>query len=418
MGTNKLTIKDVPLDNSIVLLRTDYNVPLLDNGEISDDYRIKSSLPTINYLLDRGCKLVIISHLGRPNGEDKKLSLEPIAARLAKLLKRDVRFVNETIGDKVFQAVKRAPGNSVIVLENLRFSPLEEKNDENFAHELAKSSGAKYFVQDGFGVVHRAHASTDAITHYLPSVAGLLLEKEYNTLTSAIDNPKRPLVVIFGGAKVSDKIAVIEKFIDIADKIIIGGAMANTFMNYKGYKMGSSKFELNQTLVLDKIYNLVKNKLSNDNIDDFIILPVDFTVAKSVSESSTIRVVDRDSLQPDDIALDIGPKSSEKIIKIVKDASTILWNGTLGYAEIDQFSKSSSDLAEAISSDDKVSIIGGGDTADFALKWSKKTQKSFTLVSTGGGASIELLSGLLLPGIESLLDAKKKIRYTIYTKHK
>jgi len=237
-------------------------------------------------LLDHGCKIVIISHLGRPEGRDTKLSLEPIADRLAKLLKKDIRFVNETFGDKVYQAIKKAPAKSVVVLENLRYSPLEEKNDENFAKEIAKSSGAKYFVQDGFGVVHRAHASTDAITHYLPSVAGLLLEKEYDSLTKVIENPERPLLAVFGGAKVSDKIAVIEKFIDIADKIVIGGAMANTFMAYWGYNMGASKIESDQKEILDKIYEKAKQK-AGDAYKSFITLPLDFCVSKTIPESST-----------------------------------------------------------------------------------------------------------------------------------
>jgi phosphoglycerate kinase len=411
VGISKLTIRDVPIDNQTVLLRADYNVPLLPSGEISDDFRIRSSLPTINYLLDHGCKIVIISHLGRPEGRDPKLSLEPIADRLAKLLKKDIRFVNETFGDKVYQAIKKAPAKSVVVLENLRYSPLEEKNDENFAKEIAKSSGAKYFVQDGFGVVHRAHASTDAITHYLPSVAGLLLEKEYDSLTKVIENPERPLLAVFGGAKVSDKIAVIEKFIDIADKIVIGGAMANTFMAYWGYNMGASKIEPDQKEILDKIYEKAKQK-AGDAYKSFITLPVDFCVSKTISESSTYRTVAYNSFQDDDIALDLGSKSIDKIVKIVEESNTILWNGTLGYAELPQFAKASIELAEAMTKNGKTSIVGGGDTADFALKWDKNEGSSFTHISTGGGAGIELLSGIELPGIKSLLDAKKNLSYT------
>jgi phosphoglycerate kinase len=411
VGISKLTIRDVPIDNQTVLLRADYNVPLLPSGEISDDFRIRSSLPTINYLFDHGCKIVIISHLGRPEGRDPKLSLEPIADRLAKLLKKDIRFVNETFGDKVYQAIKKAPAKSVVVLENLRYSPLEEKNDENFAKEIAKSSGAKYFVQDGFGVVHRAHASTDAITHYLPSVAGLLLEKEYDSLTKVIENPERPLLAVFGGAKVSDKIAVIEKFIDIADKIVIGGAMANTFMAYWGYNMGASKIEPDQKEILDKIYEKAKQK-AGDAYKSFITLPVDFCVSKTISESSTYRTVAYNSFQDDDIALDLGSKSIDKIVKIVEESNTILWNGTLGYAELPQFAKASIELAEAMTKNGKTSIVGGGDTADFALKWDKNRGSSFTHISTGGGAGIELLSGIELPGIKSLLDAKKNLSYT------
>ena len=234
MGFFKQTINTVPIEGQTVLLRADYNVPLEADGAIADDFRIRASLPTIKKLLKDNCKVVIISHLGRPDGRDAALSLEPVAARLAELLKESVRFVNQTTGDKVRMAVKRAPKRSVIVLENLRFSTEEEANSESFARELAKSSTARYFVQDGFGVVHRAHASTAAITLFLPSVAGLLLEREYTTITNAMKTPKRPLVAVMGGAKVSDKIPVIEEFVNVADKIVIGGAMANTFLSLQG----------------------------------------------------------------------------------------------------------------------------------------------------------------------------------------
>jgi phosphoglycerate kinase len=230
----KRTIRDVPLDKQTVLIRADYNVPLTSSGKISDDLRIRASIPTLEYLIERGCKIVIMSHLGRPDGRDSALSLEPIAERLAHLLKRDIRFVDDCVGDKVYQVVKRAPVGSIIVLENLRYYKEEEADDHDFAQKIAKATGAKYFVQDGFGVVHRAHASTHAITLYIPSVAGLLLEHEYTTITGAMEAPKRPLVAIMGGAKVSDKIGVIERFVHVADKIIIGGAMANTFLAYKG----------------------------------------------------------------------------------------------------------------------------------------------------------------------------------------
>lgn len=416
MGIAKLTIRDIPIHGATVLLRADYNVPLKPDGSISDDLRIKASLPTLNYLLDRGCKVVIISHLGRPEGVDASLSLEPIAARLAKLLGKDIRFVDQTIGDKPKQAIKRAPLGSVVVLENLRFYKEEEANDENFAKKIAEVSGAKYFVQDGFGVVHRAHASTDAITHYLPSVSGLLVEKEYNALTSAIDNPARPLVAIIGGAKIADKIGIIEKFVDIADKIIIAGAMANTFLSFKGYNMGSSKVEKDQEGIIEKIYAAAKRKVGSE-IDNFIKLPVDLVVAKQPKPGSTYRNVDISSVGSDDMALDVGKESVDAILKIVSKSRTVIWNGTLGYAELPQFAHASEALASAISDNPKItSIIGGGDTADFVLKWSKKNNATFSHISTGGGASIELMSGLKLPGIDSLLDAPSKLRYTI--KHK
>lgn len=410
MGIPKLTIRDVPLRGQTVLVRADYNVPLKEDGSISDDLRIHASLPTIEYLLERGCRVVIVSHLGRPEGVDVKLSLEPVAERLAKLLERDIRFVDKTIGDKPKQAIKRAPMSSVIVLENLRFHKEEEANDDDFARSLAQTSGAKYFIQDGFGVVHRAHASTDAITHYIPSVAGLLLEKEYVALTEVISKPDRPLVAVIGGAKIADKIGIIEKFVDIADQIIIGGAMANTFLLEKGFNMGASKVETDQSLVIKKIYKAAKLK-AGSAMDEFIKLPTDLVVAKKATPGSTSRNVRVDSLSSDDMALDIGEKSVEDLLKTIKKARTVIWNGTLGYAELPQFAHASAALADAISNNINItSIIGGGDTADFVIKWSKKHSGHFSHISTGGGASIELMSGIKLPGIESLLDAPKKLR--------
>jgi 3-phosphoglycerate kinase len=254
----KQTIKDVPLDNQTVLVRADYNVPLNDSGKISDDLRIKASLPTLKYLLNRGCRVVIMSHLGRPEGRDSKLSLELVATRLAELLDQKVEFCSQVYGDQVSQAVKQLPKSSVLMLENIRFYPEEEANDSDFAAKIAASTKARYFVQDGFGVVHRAHASTSAITWHIPGVAGLLLEREYQTITAAVSKPERPLVAVLGGAKVGDKIAVIERFVEVADKILIGGAMANTFLNYRGFKTGSSKLETNQTETLDKISRAAK----------------------------------------------------------------------------------------------------------------------------------------------------------------
>lgn len=406
MGFFKLTIRDVPLDHQTVLVRTDYNVPLDRDGNISDDLRIRASLPTLNYLLNRGCKIVIISHLGRPDGKEAKYSLEPIAQRLAQLLKRDVRFVDDTIGDRVFQAVKRAPKSSIIVLQNLRYYSEEEADSQAFAAKIAKATAARYFVQDGFGVVHRAHASTHAITLYIPSVAGLLLEHEYTTITDAMLSPKRPLIAVMGGAKVSDKIGVIERFVHVADKIIIGGAMANTFLVYKGFKMGVSIVEPNQSSVLDRIYAAAKDKVG-DAVDDFIILPNDVAVSKTMDSDSKRQTVNVAHLADDDIALDIGEQSIDRMVEVVSESQTVIWNGTLGYAEFPAFAHGSARLAEALANSKTISIIGGGDTADFVLKWDKKGGASFTHVSTGGGASLELMAGDKLPGIESLLDARR-----------
>ncbi len=407
MGFFKLTIRDVPLDNKVVLVRADYNVPLNKEGKISDDLRIKASLPTLKYLHDHGCKIVIMSHLGRPEGRDPKFSLQQVAVRLAELMDHKVEFVDDCIGDKVTQAVKQAGPHSIILLENLRYYKEEEADDMDFAKNIAKSTGARYFVQDGFGVVHRAHASTHAITLCIPSVAGLLLEREYTTITGAMQNPKRPLVAVMGGAKISDKIAVIERFVSVADKIVIGGAMANTFLAYKGVNMGASMLETDQNETLDRIYHAAHEKVGDD-VDNFIILPVDVAVASDISPDVERRSVGFESIGPNDKALDIGDRSIERVVEAVKDAKTVIWNGTLGYAELPSFAHGSARLALALATQPETeSIIGGGDTADFVLKWDSAGGASFTHVSTGGGASLELMAGDKLPGIESLLDAPK-----------
>jgi len=407
MAFFKQTINTVPLHGETVLLRADYNVPLKSDGTIESDFRIQASLPTVKKLLADGCKVVIISHLGRPEGRDPKLSLEPVALRLAELLGEPVRFVDETVGDKAMMAVKRAPKRSVIVLENLRFDPREEANDEGFARELAKASGARYFVQDGFGVVHRAHASTAAITLLLPSVAGLLLEREYTVITKAMKHPERPLVAVLGGAKVHDKIAVIKALIDVADRIIISGAMANTFLKYKGLDLGKSKLDDGADDILDDIYTAARAKVGADKVDDFLVLPTDLAVAKAV-ENAPRKVVAVDQVASDEMALDIGDKTIDETVADAEKAKTVIWNGTLGMAEFPNFAHGSARLSLALATHPEIeSIIGGGDTADFVLNWDSKQGGSFTHVSTGGGASLELMAGEKLPGIESLLDAGK-----------
>lgn len=406
MGFFKQTINTVPLHGQTVLVRADYNVPLNKDGTIADDLRIRASLPTIKKLLADNCKVVIISHLGRPEGRDEKLSLEPAALRLSELLGEPVRFIDQTIGDKAKMAIKRAPKRSVTVLENLRFYKEEEANDEKFAKDLAETSGARFFVQDGFGVVHRAHASTSAITHYLPGVSGLLLEREYTTITNAMKAPKRPLVAVMGGAKVSDKIKVIDEFIKVADTIIISGAMANTFLANKGFPMGKSKYEPDETDIINEIYKTARAKVGDDKVDEFIVLPVDLAVATKIDEAEPRRLVEANAVQPEDIALDVGDKSIEQMLGIVEKAGTVIWNGTLGVAELPNFSHGSAKLALTLATHPEItSIIGGGDTADFVLNWDARKGDSFTHVSTGGGASLDLMAGEKLPGIESLLDA-------------
>lgn len=407
MSLSKLTIKDVPLEHKTVLVRADYNVPLNTKGEISDDLRIRASLPTLRYLLSQHAKVVIISHLGRPEGRDASQSLAPIAERLQELLGHTVHFIDDCIGDKVKQGLRKASAGSVTVLENLRYYAAEEENTESFAKQIAQATGARYFVQDGFGVIHRAHASTDAITHFIPSVSGLLLEKEYNTITAAIEHPKRPLIAVLGGAKVSDKITVIERFVEVADRIIIGGAMANTFLAYRGHTVGASKVEADQTEVLNRIYDAARNKVGTA-VDDFIVLPTDVAVDTGINEDADRRIVQVEAIAPDEMALDIGDSSIVRMVKEVLTAKTVVWNGTLGYAEIPAFAHGSARLALSLATQPHTtSIVGGGDTADFVLKWDGEKGQSFTHVSTGGGASLELMAGKILPGIASLLDAKK-----------
>ncbi|MDO8335846.1 MAG: phosphoglycerate kinase [Candidatus Saccharibacteria bacterium] len=402
---NKKTVRDVPLDGKTILLRADYNVPIDTSGNIADDYRIVSSLPTIKYLVEeRGCNVVIISHLGRPKGIDPHLSLKLVSSRLQKLIKKPIKFIPACVGDKVSVATKNMAAGEIILLENLRFHEEEEANDEKFAHKLAKDSHARYFVQDGFGVVHRAHASTSAITQFLPSVGGLLLEREYQTIEGAMSHPKKPLTAVLGGAKIADKIELIDRFINIADQIVIGGAMASTFLQYKGFTVGKSLVEPDEKVIIDKIYQDVAKKVGLDNIDDFLVLPNDVAVAQKIDKKQPRKEVEAGNVHDEEIILDIGTKTMNRIEKYIGHEGTVIWNGPLGYAEILNFAYSSARLALHLAKNPKItSIIGGGDTADFVLDWDKQKGKSFSLVSTGGGASLELMSGKKLPGVEALL---------------
>lgn len=406
---HKQTVRDVPIEGKTVLLRADYNVPLEDDGTIADDFRIRSSLDTIRYLHERGCKVVIISHLGRPDGKrTERDSLAPVAERLSDLLGHKVLFVDECIGDKVRMTIKRAPKNAIILLENLRFHNEEEANNKEFAAALAKSSGAKYFVQDGFGVVHRAHASTAAITLELPSVAGLLLEKEYTTIVNTMKQPEHPVVAVLGGAKVSDKIDVIEALEPIADTILIGGAMANTFLAAAGVSMGVSKLEDNQKTEVRKIYDVATKKVGKGNETQFLRLPRDFAVASSPDDDVERTIVPFNKVPNDQMALDIGDQTIEAFVRTIETAKTVIWNGTLGLAEHPIFAHGSARIALALATHPTItSIIGGGDTADFVLHWDANNGGSFSHVSTGGGASLELMAGKTLPGIASLLDSSR-----------
>ena len=402
----KETIRDVDLRGRTVLVRVDYNVPLTSDGQISDDLRIRASLPTLRYLIEQNCKIIVISHLGRPDGRQKKYSLAPVAAHLADVLGRPVRFVDDCVGDKVRQMVRYARRGSVTVLENLRFYAEEEADDLTFARSIVKATGAEYFVQDGFGVVHRAHASTHAITLCIPGVAGLLLEKEFMTITQVMQRPHHPLVAIFGGAKVSDKIGLIHQLMTKADTVLIGGAMANTFLRYKGYAIGASKAETDQDDVLDEIYRNAVEKVGAAQVDEFLRLPSDVAIAREPRANSVRREVMVGEVEADMKMLDIGTQTIEQFAEVIANAKTVIWNGPLGYAESKTFAIGSARTAMAIAQNEKVtSIVGGGDTADFVLKWDGHDGASFTHVSTGGGASMELMAGKKLPGVESLLDA-------------
>lgn len=405
----KQTINDVPLDGQIVLVRADYNVPLLKSGKIADDFRISQSLPTIKNLIERRCRIIICSHLGRPEGKvDPSLSLAQIAENLSELLGQLVQFVPDCVGDVVLQAAKKMSPGQVLLLENLRFHPQEEANDPDFAKSLAKDTRADYFVQDGFGVVHRAHASTQAITHFLPSVAGLLLQKEITAITAAMENPKRPLVAVLGGAKVSDKLKLVERFVDLADQLIIGGAMANTFLKYKGLPIGKSLHE-DMPHELASIYAKALSKtVDGRSVDDFILLPSDVVVSPDLDGSDKRRlVVDAHAITSDEYIVDIGSQTIAAMLNKIAGAGTVIWNGTLGLAEYSVFAEGSARLAQALADakGQTTSIIGGGDTADFVLHWDKQKGASFDHVSTGGGASLDLMAGKKLPGVEALMDS-------------
>jgi phosphoglycerate kinase len=392
---NKKTIRDIDLTNRIVMVRTDYNVPI-QNGQITDDYRIRQSLPTLTYLRERGCRIVVVSHLGRPNGQvNPEFSLEPVASRLGELLGIQVQFLSEAIGDRVKVAVKNLAPSQVVMLENLRFYPGEEPNDREFARQL--SEPIEYFVQDGFGVVHRSNASTVAITEFLPSMAGLLLEKEYRNISGAIENPIRPLVAIIGGSKIKDKIDLINRFLTQANTIIVAGAMANTFLVASGHKVGKSQFDADEVGEAKDIMKLAQRAHAE------LVLPLeDVAVASEISNQAERREIVVETVSDEDFILDFGMKSLQTVLNYVEHAGTVIWNGPLGVIELTRFAQASEQLARFIGDKQINCVVGGGDTAGFIHRLGLTDE--FTHVSTGGGASLELLSGKTLPGIESLLE--------------
>lgn len=379
------TIRDITIEGKTVLVRADYNVPVAD-GAITDDYRITKSLPTLKYLLDNGCRIAIISHLGRPEGNQQQYSLRPVAQRLEELLDCPVAFATE---------FERGSGEArVTVYENLRFHPEEEDNDRDFARQLATLGDV--FVQDGFGVVHRAHASTDAITDFLPSVAGLLVDKEVTTITDTMENPQHPLVAIMGGAKVSDKIELIQRLVARADRIVVGGAMANTFLKYEGYDIGKSTFEDGQEQTIAEIYEEAEKQKGST---DLLWLPREYVLVSGVLDASAeAEKVETREVPTDAYILD--NYIPDYLIDEIKDAGTVVWNGPVGMTEFPDFTRGSHAIARAIKESKAKSVVGGGDTAGFVQQHG--LLDNFDWVSTGGGAALDLMAGKELPGIAAL----------------
>jgi len=391
----KKTIRDVELKNKKVLVRVDFNVPRDKAGNVTDDTRIRAALPTIRYLIDNQAKVILISHLGRPKGEvDEKYRLNQVAERLTKLLGKQVIKTKDTIGADVEEAVSKLEAGDILLLENVRFNPGETKNDPEFARELA--SLADIYVNDAFGAAHRAHASTAGVAQYLPAVAGFLMEKELEALGGALNNPEKPFVAIIGGAKVSDKIGVIENLLDKVDALIIGGGMANTFLKAKGYELGKSLVEE------DKV-DLAKNLLADAEAKGIkFLLPVDLVVADSIDSPGEIKTVELNAIPQHKMALDIGSATIELYAEAIKDAKTIVWNGPMGVFEIDAFSMGTNQVAQAVANSPANSIVGGGDSVAAIEKAGLAQEISH--ISTGGGASLEFLEGKELPGVTALND--------------
>jgi len=392
---NKKSIKDVDIKGKKVIMRVDFNVPLDKDLLITDDNRIRAALPSIKHILDQNAKLILMSHLGRPKGEVKKeFSLSPVAVRLGELLGKEVKMLDDCVGDSVKEAVSSMGDGDVILLENLRFHKEETKNDPEFAKELA--SLGDIFVNDAFGTCHRAHASTEGVTHYLESVSGYLVEKEIDYFQKVVTSPERPFAFILGGAKVSDKIPVIENMMEKADLILIGGAMAYTFLKAKGFDIGSSLFEESMIDTVNSILDKAKSK------DLDILLPIDHIVTDSIDEAKNVNATDGESISSGWIGVDIGPKTIDLYKQRLEDAKTIVWNGPVGIFENDKFAAGTKALAVAIADSSATSVIGGGDSAAAAAKFNVAEKMSH--ISTGGGASLEYLEGKVLPGVAALTD--------------
>jgi phosphoglycerate kinase len=388
---NKKTIKDIDVKGKKVLVRVDFNVPI-KNGVVGDDTRIRGALPTIQYLLDQGAAVILCSHLGRPKGTaDLSFSLKPVAEYLQKLVPNKVFFSPDCINEPAEKAAAALNPGEILVLENTRFYAGEEKNDMELAQKLANL--ADLFVNDAFGTAHRAHASTEGVTHFKPGVAGFLLEKEIQYLSSAIENPKRPFIAILGGAKISDKIGVIKNLLNKADKVLIGGGMANTFFKAQGFEMADS-------LVQDEALETAKEILSSASSK--LVLPVDLVIADAFDNNAAVKEIPVSNIPAGWRVLDIGPATISAYSKLVADAGTVVWNGPMGVFEMANFAKGTFGVAKAVADSNAISIIGGGDSVA-AIQESGLADK-VTHISTGGGASLEMLEGLILPGVAALED--------------
>ena len=392
---NKKTVKDIDLQGKKVFVRCDFNVPMDEKQNITDNTRIVAALPTIQYLLDQNCKIILASHLGRPKGEFKpEFSLAPVAKELSKLLDREVIMAKDVIGEDAMAKAVNLKEGEILLLENVRFHREETDNDPEFSKKLA--SMAEVFVNDAFGTAHRAHSSTTGIASYLPAVSGFLIEKELQFLGNAVSNPERPFVAILGGAKVSDKIGVIDSLLEKVDTLIIGGGMAYTFFKAQGYEVGNSICELDKLELATSLMEKAKEKGVK------FLLPVDTKIGKEFKPDTESKTVKCTEIPEGWEGFDIGEESIKMFIEEVKKAKTVIWNGPLGLFEFDQFAIGTNAIAKVLSEIDATTIIGGGDSAAAVKK--AGLQDKITHVSTGGGASLEFLEGKKLPGIEALMD--------------
>jgi phosphoglycerate kinase len=392
---NKLSIKDLDIKGKRLFIRVDFNVPLDENLNITDDRRIRSALPTINFAIDEGCKVILGSHLGRPKGKaDNRYTLASVARRLQRLIKKEVAFLPDCIGPKAEAAVSKMANGDIILLENLRFHPGEEANDDEFSKQLAKL--ADFYVNDAFGAAHRRHSSIVGITRFLPSAAGFLLQKEIEYLQGVVNHPVRPFVAILGGAKVSGKIDVIRNLEDKVDKVIVGGGMAFTFLKAMGYNVGESLVETNMVALANDIRKGVIAKGIK------FYLPVDCVIAQSIEPGAETKLVTAQEIPNGWKAVDIGPASVKLFSEALESAKTILWNGPMGVFEVDAFSRGTFSIAHSVADAYALTIVGGGDT-DLAVSRAGVSE-SISFISTGGGAALELLEGRDLPGLVALTE--------------